>query len=292
MEKVNHPLLEQHGVSLMIKRDDLIHPHISGNKWRKLKYNLQVAQEHGHSTVLTFGGAFSNHIVATAVCSSLAGFNCVGIIRGEEAYATNPTLSLAAEHGMKLHFVSRGDYRLRDQPDFEELLAQKFGSCFIIPEGGANRLGQKGCEEIVDSQDGAFDYVTVAMGTGTTFLGLLDAAMVTNLKVLGFPVIKNFNELDDPLSERYDQGTYQVIKDYHFGGYAKFTKELVTFINEFRHHTGIALDPIYTGKMMYGLFDLIRTGYFPVGSDILAIHTGGLQGIKGFNQMNGDLIDE
>lgn len=292
MEKINHPVLEQHGVNLMIKRDDLIHPHISGNKWRKLKYNLQAAQEQDHDTVLTFGGAFSNHIVATAVCSSLAGFNSVGVIRGEEAYATNPTLSLAAEHGMKLHFVSREDYRSKDRSDFLELLAQKFGSCFVIPEGGANELGQKGCEEIVGSLDRAFDYMTVAMGTGTTFLGLLDAAMVTNLKVLGFPVIKNFNELDDPLSERYDQGAYQVIKDYHFGGYAKFTSELVTFINEFRHHTGIALDPIYTGKMMYGLFDLISTGYFPVGSDILAIHTGGLQGIKGFNQMSGDLIDE
>lgn len=292
MELVNHPLLEQHGVNLMIKRDDLIHPHISGNKWRKLKYNLQAAQEQDHDTVLTFGGAFSNHIVATAVCSSLAGFNSVGVIRGEEAYATNPTLSLAAEHGMQLHFVSREEYRRKDQPDFLEMLAQKFGGCFVIPEGGGNELGQKGCQEIIADLDRSFDYVAVAMGTGTTFLGLLDASRGTAMKVLGFPVIKKFNELDNQLSAHSDRESYQLIKDYHFGGYAKFTNGLVTFINEFRHHTGVALDPIYTGKMMYGLFDLISMGYFPVGSDILAIHTGGLQGIKGFNQMNGDLIDE
>lgn len=289
---MNHPLLEKHRVNLMIKRDDLIHPHISGNKWRKLKYNLRAAQAQDHHTVLTFGGAFSNHIVATAVCASLAGFSSIGIIRGEEAYATNPTLSLAAAHGMRLHFVSREEYRLKGEPDFFHMLSQKFGDCFVIPEGGANNLGQKGCEEIITSLERAFDYVAVAMGTGTTFLGMLKAASTTQMKVLGFPVIKNFNELDDQLSEHYSKESHQLIKDYHFGGYAKFTNELVTFINEFRLNVGIALDPIYTGKMMYGLFDLISTGYFPVGSNLLVVHTGGLQGIKGFNQMHGNLIHE
>lgn len=292
MEIVNHPLLEKHGVSLMIKRDDLIHPHISGNKWRKLKYNLHAARRDGYDTVLTFGGAFSNHIVATAVCASLAGFESIGVIRGEEAYATNPTLSLATAHGMRLHFVSREQYRLKNEPDFLYTLSQKFGECFVIPEGGANELGQRGCEEIVSSVDQAFDYMAVAMGTGTTFLGMLQAASDSKMKLLGFPVIKGFNELDDQLSERYSKGSYQLIKDYHFGGYAKFTSALVTFINDFKRDTGIALDPIYTGKMMFGLFDLVGSGYFPVDSKILAVHTGGLQGIKGFNQMHGDLIDE
>jgi 1-aminocyclopropane-1-carboxylate deaminase len=292
VEIVNHPLLDEHRVSLMIKRDDLIHPQISGNKWRKLKYNLEAAQAQGYDTVLTFGGAFSNHIVATAVCASLTGFKSIGVIRGEEAYATNPTLSLATEYGMQLHFLSREDYRLKDQPHFLERLSEKFGRCFVIPEGGANALGKKGCEEIVTSLEQGFDYLAVAMGTGTTFLGMLDALRGNTMQVLGLPVIKNFNELDEHLSKHYDIRAYQLIKEYHFGGYAKFTDELITFINEFKEHTGIALDPIYTGKMMYGLFDLISSGYFPIGSKILAVHTGGLQGVKGFNQMHGDLIDE
>lgn len=289
---VNHPLLDQYGLQLSIKRDDLIHEHISGNKWRKLKYNLAEAQKQQHEVVLTFGGAFSNHVVATAVCASLNGLKSIGVIRGEEAYASNPTLSLAKEYGMQLHFVSREDYRLKGQADYLELLSQKFGRCYIVPEGGANELGRKGCREVVDSLDGTFDYVTVAIGTGTTFLGMLDASTDDGMKILGFPVIKNFNELDGYLSEQYDLEDYRLFKEYHFGGYAKFKTELITFINEFRGKTGIALDPIYTGKMMYGLFDLISSGYFPAGSKILSIHTGGLQGIKGFNQIHGDLIDE
>lgn len=275
-----------------VRRDDLIHPLISGNKWRKLKYNLQEARRQEHDTLLTFGGAFSNHIVATAVCAALSGLKSIGIIRGERAYASNPTLSLAAGQGMQLHFVSRADYKRRHERQYLEELSQKFGRCLIIPEGGANELGREGCKEIISTLHATYDFAVVAMGTGTTFLGMLDASANGQMRIIGIPVIKNFTELDQYLASHFNAADFLLMKQYHFGGYARFSMELVTFINQFRKETGIALDPIYTGKMMFGIFDLLSSGFFPVGSKILAIHTGGLQGIRGFNQMHGALIDE
>ncbi len=292
MQVVNHPLLEQRKVRLLVKRDDLIHPDISGNKWRKLKYNLEEAQTEGHDSILTFGGAFSNHIAATAVCASVMGFKSIGVIRGEARYASNPTLSLAKRYGMRLDFVSRRDYRSKEEPGFLDRLALKWGRCYVIPEGGANKLGRRGCEEILKTVSIEHEYVAVAMGTGTTFLGIMDGLGHQKKMILGFPVLKGFDELDEMLSLSFPNKSYQLFKDYHFGGYAKFTDPLVSFINDFKRQTGVRLDPIYTGKMMYGLFDLIGHAYFPQGSTILAIHTGGLQGIAGFNSRYGSLIDE
>lgn len=306
VQEVNDPNLKDSGIRLLIKRDDLIHEHISGNKWRKLKYNLREAAEQNHHTLLTFGGAYSNHIAATAFAAEKAGFSSIGIIRGEDDVA-NPTLKFARESGMQLHFVSREDYRkmtrvggCRGKPlqpnqavgaygDTPALdgLEEKFGRFFLIPEGGANGLGVRGCAEILPEVDEDFDVVCCAAGTGTTLAGLA-LTLKENQKLLGFPALKGGDFLKDEVERLIHEsnlkhGTLnlELINDYHFGGYAKMKPELLDFINGFQERTGIPLDPIYTGKMMFGIYDMISNGRFENGTTILAIHTGGLQGWQG-----------
>ena len=286
MQQVRDPVLKDSGVLLLIKRDDLIHEHISGNKWRKLKYNLREAAEQNHHTLLTFGGAYSNHVTATAFAAQKAGLSSIGVIRGEDD-KTNPTLQFASEHGMQLHFVSRENYRRKTDDDFIEGLEEQFERFFLVPEGGANGLGVRGCAEILPEVEEDFDVVCCAAGTGTTLAGLA-LALKENQKLLGFPALKGGGFLKDEVRRLASESNLkhgilnlELITDYHFGGYAKMKPELLDFIRGFESRTGIPLDPIYTGKMMFGIYDMIEKGNFLPRTTVLAVHTGGLQGWKG-----------
>ena len=276
--------VENTTVSLFIKRDDLIHPTISGNKFRKLKYNLAQAKSENKETLLTFGGAFSNHILAVAAAGNEQGFRTIGIIRGEELadkISENPTLQKALDFGMVFEFVGREIYREKSSPKFIHQLAEKFGDFYLIPEGGTNDLAIKGCEEILTASDGKFDYICCAVGTGGTISGLINCSK-SSQQVLGFPALKG-DFLGEDIRKFVTNPNWKLIPDYHFGGYGKVTEELIVFINDFYKKHKIPLDPIYTGKMMFGVLDLINKNYFPENSKILVIHTGGLQGIAGMN---------
>lgn len=271
-------------ISLTIKREDLIHPFVSGNKFRKLKYNLLQAKAENKETVLTFGGAFSNHIAAVAFAGKEQGFKTIGIIRGEELFdktEENPTLKFAQKNGMKFEFVSREDYRLKSEISFLEKLKDKFGDFYLVPEGGTNELAVKGCKEILTAEDAVFDFVCCAVGTGGTISGLINSAF-PDQKILGFPALKG-DFLKDEIRIFAKKDNWDLISDYHFGGYGKVNLELIEFINVFFDKNNVPLDPIYTGKMVFGVIDLIHKNYFPANSKILLIHTGGLQGIEGMN---------
>ena len=283
-QQIDLPLFREKKVELFIKREDLIHPIISGNKYRKLKYNIQAAKEKNASVLLSFGGAYSNHIAATACVGKEYGFKTIGVIRGEELatiWETNPTLKLAKEHGMYLHFVSREAYRKKEDIKFLNELKNVFGDFYHIPEGGTNSLAVQGCQEILTENDTHFNVVCSCVGTGGTLAGLSNSAK-QNQRVLGFPVLKG-DFLKDDIRKFAKNENWKLISDYHFGGYAKLNIGLVNFINNFKRDTKIQLDPIYTGKLFYGLFDLISKNYFKAGTKILAIHSGGLQGISGMN---------
>ena len=273
-------------ITLTVKRDDLIHPFVSGNKFRKLKYNLLEAKNQKHSTLLTFGGAYSNHIAAVAYAGFEQGFKTIGIIRGEELMDkidSNPTLKFAQEHGMQFKFVSREAYRLKSETTFIDALEQEYGAFYLIPEGGTNSLAIKGCEEILIDTDAQFDYICCAVGTAGTISGLINSAL-PHQKVLGFLALKG-EFLQDEICTFVKNKNWQLVHAYHFGGYGKVNNSLIAFMNEFYKQTQIPLDPIYTGKMVFGILDLIEKKYFPDHSKILFIHTGGLQGIKGINQI-------
>lgn len=272
------------GISLVIKREDLIHPFVSGNKFRKLKYNLLQAKAENQSCLLTFGGAFSNHIAAVAYAGKEHGFQTIGIIRGEELgtkIESNPTLNFAQECGMQLEFISRENYRLKTEAFFLEQLGKKYGSFYLVPEGGTNALAIQGCEEILTNEDAFFDYIGCAIGTGGTISGIINSAL-PHQKVLGFPALKG-DFLQDEICNFVQNENWELITDYHFGGYGKVNAGLIDFINWFFEQTQIPLDPVYTGKMVFGIVDLIKRNYFPENAKILVIHTGGLQGIQGMN---------
>jgi len=276
-------------ISLFIKREDELHPFISGNKYRKLKYNLIEASNQKQHTLVTFGGAYSNHISATAAAGFEYNFKTIGIIRGDElatnleqTLKNNPTLKFASEHNMKFHFVSRSDYRNKTTPEFIEKLKEKFGDFYLVPEGGTNNLAVKGCEEILNKKDKQYDVICCSIGTGGTISGLINSSK-NHQNVIGFPALKGDflqNEIKKYVLTNYN---WSLNTNYHFGGYAKVSEELITFINNFKRETQIPLDPVYTGKMMFGIVDLIKKNYFKKGTKILAIHTGGLQGIDGMN---------
>ena len=271
-------------ISVQIKREDLIHPFVSGNKFRKLKYNLLQAKEENQETLLTFGGAFSNHIAAVAFAGKENGFKTIGIIRGDELgrkIAENPTLSFAQNCGMQLEFISREEYRLKSESSFLENLKAKFGSFYHIPEGGTNALAIKGCQEILTEDDAEFDYICCSIGTGGTISGIINSVL-PHQKVLGFPALKG-DFLKEEIHNFTQNENWELITEYHFGGYGKVNEALIGFINQFYTENQIPLDPIYTGKMVFGVIDLIKKNYFPAKSKILLIHTGGIQGIQGMN---------
>lgn len=267
-------------IQVTIKREDLLHAQISGNKFRKLKYNLIKARQFNQRTLLTFGGAYSNHIAAVAAAAHEFGFNSIGIIRGEELadkIDQNPTLHKAHQHGMQLHFVSRADYRRKTESEFIKQLIEQYGEFYLIPEGGSNHLAVQGCAEILTTHDRQqFDYVCCAVGTGGTLAGIIESSAPSQT-VLGFAALKG-DFLQAQIQQWTGKTNWRLISDYHCGGYAKTTPALLHFIQQFYQRTGIPLEPIYTGKLMFGLLDLIQRGYFAPHSRILVIHTGGLQG--------------
>lgn len=285
-QQINLPILAENKVQLAIKREDSIHPYISGNKYRKLKYNLQEAKAGNYKTLLTFGGAFSNHIAAAAYAGQENGFKVIGVIRGHELqqnWTANPTLTLAAEHGMQFYFVDRATYKNKTNPDFITHLKTVFGSFYLVPEGGTNALAIKGCEEILTKKDAAFDVVACSVGTGGTVTGLINTAL-KHQKVLGFSALKGDFQKED-IRKFARNKNWELVTDYHFGGYAKVNKELVVFVNSFKNQTGIPLDCVYTAKMLFGIISMVKQGQFKAGTKILAIHTGGLQGNVGMNQV-------
>lgn len=272
-------------ISLYMKREDLLHPIISGNKFRKLKYNLEAAKKQNQEVLLTFGGAFSNHIVAVAGAGETFGFETIGIIRGEELQdkiSENPSLKLAQQLGMKFVFISREQYRLKDTADFIEKLRKDYGEFYLLPEGGTNALAIKGCEEIITDLDFEFTHICTSVGTGGTITGIINGS-ATNQKIIGFSSLKG-DFLQNDIAKFANKQNWSLNSDYHFGGYGKVTDELIAFINEFYQKYQIPLDPIYTGKMMFGIMNLIENNYFPPNSKIVAIHTGGIQGIAGMNK--------
>ena len=283
-QQIQLPLLQEKQIELWIKREDLIHPYVSGNKFRKLKYNIQQAKHLKKNTLLTFGGAFSNHIVATSVAGKIYGFNTIGVIRGEElaknlnkVLKENTTLAKAHECGMHFDFISRQEYRNKTNIDFIEKLKAKYGDFYLIPEGGTNDLAIKGCQEILVDTDKKFNFICTSVGTGGTIAGLINSAK-KHQSILGFPALKeNFIEKEIKQLTNKSQN-WRLMDDYHFGGYAKCKPELLRFINDFKRDTNILLDPIYTGKMLFGILEMIKKNSFKRGTKILAIHTGGIQG--------------
>jgi 1-aminocyclopropane-1-carboxylate deaminase/D-cysteine desulfhydrase-like pyridoxal-dependent ACC family enzyme len=289
LQAISDELTRKCGVNLYILRADLNHPQISGNKRFKLKYNLEEARKQGKETLLTFGGAFSNHIAATAAAGKEQGFKTIGIIRGDRTAALNPTLRFAEEQGMQLHFVSREAYRQKDDPGFlNSFIAGKSTALYIIPEGGANRSGIKGCMEITDRVRISFDHICCPCGTGTTLAGII-LSLERNEKALGFQVLKGAGYMHAEVQRWLDKWGYtkknwSINEDHHFGGYAKIKPELSSFMEAFEKTHKVPLDFIYTGKMMYGIYELIQKGYFKEGEIIVAVHTGGLQGNAGFQR--------
>lgn len=290
-EKVSHSFLEKHEITLYVKRDDLIHPEISGNKYRKLKYNLEYILKNNFSTIITFGGAFSNHLHATAALCHHFGVKSVGIIRGDGLDPNNPTLRFCLNKGMTLHFISREEYKNKSNSMVVQNIIGQYASSYVIPEGGSNELALTGVqeiwEEIYKQLEKIPDYIFCALGTGTTIAGLLGSAP-KECKLLGFSVLKTSHLEKEVLimAKNHKKSTFYCFTDYHFGGYAKTTQELQSFINEFEIQTSIPIDPVYNAKALFGFFDLIEKGHIPKGSSVVWLHTGGLQGVEAMNYMN------
>lgn len=280
-------ITRKHSVLLHIKREDLNHPEIMGNKLRKLKYNLLDAQQKKASCLLSFGGAFSNHILALSAAGRIFNIPTIGIIRGAELVDKKPNLILAQalNNGMQLEFISRQDYKIKGQTDFINQLHKQFGDFYLLPEGGSNALAVQGVAEIMDDIDDRHDVITCACGTGGTLAGLIQGAHNYNrqaLKILGFQVLKADGYIQNEVkkllaADIHGDINWQVNSDFHFGGYAKTDEKLIEFIRWFKTTHDIELDYIYTGKMMYGLYQMIQSGFFRRGSKVLAIHTGGTQ---------------
>ena len=296
IQELSADLLIEKEIQLFVKRDDLIHPEISGNKWRKLSENIKEMEASNKEGIVSFGGAFSNHLYALAASGKLFNFKTIGLVRGEEGL-NNSTLSFCKSKGMQLEFLSRADYKLKDKPEFLSALKNKYPQFLIVSEGGANQNGRLGCQEIykeiINYKKHDFDYLLLSAGTGTTAGGI--CSVHDNVLKIGIvPALKGEwmeKEISNSLNiKSLDKKRVNFFYDYHFGGYAKFDAELINFINKFKSTFEIQLDPIYTGKLFYGVFDLIKKDYFQSGSKILILHSGGLQGIDGFNAQHGNLI--
>ncbi len=277
-------------IQLDIKRLDLIHPEINGNKWFKLKYNLEKVLAADHKTILTFGGPYSNHIFSVASAGKEFGIKTIGVIRGEEPTEWSPTLLHAKECGMRLEFINRLAYAEKDTEDFVGWLHEEYGSFHLVPEGGSNYLGVNGCMEILTQEDKKnYDVICCTCGTGATLAGIL-LSLDEHQRVIGFPALKGGDFLMDEVIKHIKyflmseelanefRPKIEMMIDYHFGGYGKWDQTLIDFILQFDKQYDIPLDQVYTGKMLYGLMDLFQKNYFAAGTRILAIHSGGLQG--------------
>ncbi|MEY4903720.1 MAG: hypothetical protein RLZZ292_1535 [Bacteroidota bacterium] len=287
--EIQEKLLLEKEIRLFVKREELIHPTISGNKWRKLKYNIQQAISEKKTFLVTKGGAFSNHIFSTAAAGKYYNLNTVGIIRGEEV--ENSTLAFAKACGMRLIFISRSDYRDLDESKALTISALEKKNAYYLHEGGTNLLALKGCREVIDEVRQQFkptelpDFFCVASGTGGTAAGMI-LGLQNEKKLIAFSALKGDflkKDIETLLQEANPTTTFtnwQLQTDYHFGGYAKMPPELLYFIAHFQAQHDILLEPIYTGKLLYGVLDLIANDFFPRGSRILAVHTGGLRKIS------------
>lgn len=277
-QQVQDQEISLNGLNITVRRLDQIHPHISGNKFYKLKYNFIEAKRQGFQKVMTFGGAYSNHIAATAFAAHQFGFQSIGIIRGEELKnsARNHTLATAERFGMVLHFISREAYRQKNDPEFLAHLAQRFPESYLIPEGGTNSLAIQGTQEILKDADQTFDFICCAVGTGGTISGLIERSL-NHQRIIGFSALKG-NFLNDEVKLLTGKNNWHITDDYCFGGYAKIQPELIQFIEKFEYEYRIPLEQVYTGKMMFGIHDLIQQNYFPKNAKVLVIHSGGLQG--------------
>jgi len=274
-------------ISVSIKRDELNHPLVQGNKWRKLKNNLKAYHEGSYEQMISFGGVFSNHVYALAAATTELHIPCTLFLRGYTLDEENPTVQFLRSCNVDIQLLDHTSYREKDSPVFLDHLNEKYPNVYIIPEGGTNAAGILGAEElgleIIEQYTGYLpDYICVSAGTGGTAAGIIKAFYDTDVKVLVFSSLKG-NFLKSDISRLSGSDNFTLMTDYHFNGYAKFNEELISFINQFKSQNGISLEPIYTGKMMYGIRDLLRKNYFAAGSKVLAIHTGGLQGIKGYN---------
>ena len=272
--------LQKFHTTVEVLRLDLVHPVISGNKWFKLKEYLKEAKRNGKETILTFGGAYSNHIVATAAAAKEMGFKSIGIIRGEKPTVPSHTLTHAGNYGMELHFISREQYRKKlIPPDVYRQNAPN--QVYVINEGGYGTLGASGAKDILRGFDSSsYTHIVDVVGTGTTIAGLLESSL-PHQSVIGISSMKNNYSLQgeiEVLVSEENKKRLALLHDYHFRGYAKYTDQLIDFMNHWYRLTGIPSDFVYTGKLFYAVNDLIEKNYFPPASKILAIHSGGLQG--------------
>ena len=279
------PFLLSRDIKLWVKRDELLHPIISGNKWRKLKYALNNALSRGADTLISMGGAYSNYLHALAYTGKQLDLKTIGIIRGERPNLLNPTLQDMEAWGMQLHFVSRPEYRPYRQYLHWDALPGINPGQYWLPEGGSSQWARQGIEELAAEIDIPYNMLCVPCGTGATLAGLINA-VPEKVTVLGFSALKNADYLDNEIGAQLSNNNFtrwHLFKDYHFGGFAKINSDLTAFMQNFEEKTSILLEPVYTAKMFYGIYDLAAKGYFPPGTRIVAIHTGGLQGRRGFN---------
>lgn len=291
LQKIHHPLFEKYKVDVQVKRDDLIHNIISGNKWRKLKYNLIHIKQNNYKGAITFGGSYSNHIHAYAYACKLQNLPCIGIIRGEETYKNNVTLTWARHWGMQCHFVDRKTYRRRFDTDYIDELNTLYPDFFVIPEGGSNSKAIPGVAEVLTelSIQGEFDTLLCPVGSGGTLAGLVfgdSVAYNQQHKIVGIAVLKQAEYLVDEIKtllppEGLSHNNWELLTNFHRGGYGKFNESDVQRIIAFNQHTGITFEPVYSGKMLLAFLDLLEQGYFPPGERIILLHTGGIQGIGG-----------
>lgn len=288
--EIKSSFLDDKNIQLKVLRLDQIHPEWGGNKYFKLKYNLIRAKELGQDTLLSFGGAFSNHLYALASIGALEGFKTIGLVRGEQNEKLNPTLQFLIRKGMQIDFISREDYRKKTTESYIASLKKKYGDFYLIPEGGSNELAIKGCKEISEAIETNFDFICCSCGTGATLAGII-LGLKPKQKAIGFSSLKQGEFLYESIEQllktsgdynfKYNKN-WDLILDYHFGGYAKITEELIDFKQAFQQQFNIELDYVYTNKMMYGIFNLVEQDYFKSGSKIVAVHTGGIQGNQGF----------
>lgn len=285
MDEVFFDLFIQKGIRLSIQRDDLLHPEVSGNKWRKLKLVIQDFDKEKYSGIMTFGGPFSNHLSATASACKNYNIPFVAVVRGEGG-ENNSTLKFIEDCGGEIRFVGRAKFRELREQNWPNPLLNEFPNVLTLPEGGSSEKARLSCEEISLHWKSNFTHVCCSIGTGSTFSGLVNGLQNIQTKALGFVMLKDKGYLDDDLNSFIESNKpYKVNRDYHFNGFGKVNDDLIKFMNYFFTETGILLDPVYTGKLLYGIFDLIEKDYFKPGSHIVAIHTGGLQGIAGMNRM-------
>jgi 1-aminocyclopropane-1-carboxylate deaminase len=271
--------LRDAGIEVWLKRDDLIHPDLPGSKWRKLKYNLAEARRAGQRTLLTFGGAYSNHLRATAAAGCHFGFATIGVVRGEEHLPLNPSLSFAVRHGMRLAYLDRGEYRRKTEPELIAGLRRELGEFYLLPEGGSNSLAVRGCAELPAEIGLDFDVICCPVGTGATLAGLA-AGLAGSARAIGFAVLKGAEFLDDDVADlqlaTFGRRTenWRIEQGFHFGGYARRNSELDAFVADFAVRHGHELDWVYVAKMLYGVFALARSGAFSPGTRVVAVITG------------------